>query len=278
VITEWSIAKLLKKSSTIGDFSAVITGILLALSVSPVLPWWMMVIGAAFSIGVVKMAFGGLGNNFLNPALAGRAFLTAAYPVAMSQWLAPRWGSLSGIDGISSATPLMYFKTTFLNGSFNFSDYQEVIPNLLFGNVGGCIGETSVIALLIGASLLMFKRIISYRIPLFFISTVFFLFWIFNGTGSWFTLNSIFVPLFQILSGGLILGAFFMATDMVTSPITPSGQLIFGICCGFLTFIIRKFGGYPDGVAFSILLMNLAVPYLNLYTRPRVYGEVKKSD
>ena len=276
VLTEWLIVKLMKRKPTINDFSAVITGLLLGFSLSPLVPWWMVIIGAVFSIGVAKMAFGGLGGNFINPALAGRAFLMASYPAAMTQWMAPRWGTLSGTDAITDATPLVNFKTAMLNG-FNL-DFHQVIPNLFFGSTGGCVGETSIIALLIGAAILLSMRIISFRIPLSFIGVVLILNWIFNGTGHLFTYDSLLIPLYQILAGGLMLGAFFMATDPVTSPVTPKGQLIFGAGCGVLTFLIRKFGGYPDGAAYSILLMNLVVPHLDRYTRPKIYGEVVNSD
>jgi electron transport complex protein RnfD len=277
VFTEWLIVKLMKKKPTINNFSAVITGLLLGFSLSPLIPWWMVIIGAAFSICVAKMAFGGLGGNFLNPALAGRAFLMASYPTAMTQWLAPRWGTLSGTDAVTNATPLINLKTALSNGSFNL-DFNQAIPNLLLGNTGGCVGETSVIALVIGAVILWSKKIIGFRIPLSFIGVVFILSWIFNGSGHLFTYNAFQIPLYQILAGGVMLGALFMATDPVTSPITPKGQLIFGAGCGVLTFLIRTFGGYPDGAAYSILLMNLVVPFLDRYARPKIYGEVLKRD
>lgn len=278
VATEWVVAKMLRKPNTTGDFSAVVTGMLLAFNVSSELPWWMMVIGSVFAVGVAKIPFGGLGFNFINPALAGRAFLMASYPAAMTHFDATRFGSLSGIDAISTATPLAQFKAAVLDGSFQALDFQEAIRELFLGNVGGCLGETSALALLIGGVLLLYKRIIPFRIPFFYIGTVFLLSWIFNGSGGFFTTGAIVVPVFQILAGGLFLGAFFMATDMVTSPITPNGKIIFAIGCGVLTFVIRKFGGYPEGVSYSILIMNLFVPIIERYTRPRIYGEVKHRD
>jgi len=278
VLTEWGIAKLLKRPNTTGDFSAVITGILLAFNVSSDLPWWMMVLGSIFAIGVAKIPFGGLGHNFINPALAGRAFLMASYPAAMTHFGPTRLGSLSGIDAISTATPLAQFKAAVIDGSFQPLDFQEAIRDLFIGNVGGCLGETSALALLIGGMILLYKRIIPFRIPFFYIGTVFLFNWIFNGSGTWFTSGAIIVPTYQILAGGLFLGAFFMATDMVTSPITPKGKIIFAIGCGVLTFVIRKFGGYPEGVSYSILIMNLFVPIIERYTRPRIYGEVKHRD
>ena len=275
---EWVMTRMQKKSSSVGDFSAILTGILLAFNVSPSLPWWMVMLGSAFAIGVAKIPFGGLGSNFINPALAGRAFIMACYPAAMTSWVAPIHGTLSGIDGISSATPLAHIKTAMANGSFQALDFQDALMNLFFGNVGGCLGETSALALLIGAIILLYKRIIGFSIPLAYIGTVFLLFWIFSDTGELFTSGALIVPFYHILSGGLFLGAFFMATDMVTSPITRNGKIIFGLGCGVLTFVIRKFGGYPEGVSYSILLMNLFVPHIERYTRPKIYGEVKKRD
>ncbi len=277
VITEWCITKLMKRPSTIGDFSAVVTGMLVAFNVTSTLPWWMVVLGSVFAIGVAKMCFGGLGANFINPALAGRAFLMAAYPSAMTDFVPTRFGSISGIDGMTSATPLANFKTAMAEGSFQALDFQDALSDLFFGNVGGCIGETSALALLLGGVLLLYKRIIPLRIPLVYIGTVFLLNWIFNGTGSYFTTGAIIVPFYQILAGGLFLGAFFMATDMVTTPITPAGKIVFAAGCGILTFIIRKFGGYPEGVSYSILVMNLFVPLIERFTRPKIYGKVKRN-
>lgn len=278
VAVEALICRIMKRASTIGDFSALITGILLAFNLSPSLPWWMVVLGSAFSIAVAKMAFGGLGSNFINPALAGRAFLMACYPAEMTSWVAPKLGTISGINGITSATPLANIKSAMANGTFQALDFQDAIINLFTGNIGGCIGETSAIALIIGAVILLYKHIIGFTIPVSFIGTVFLLFWLFNGSGQLFTSGAIIVPFYHILAGGLFLGAFFMATDMVTSPINRKGKLFFGIGCGLLTFTIRKFGGYPEGVSYSILIMNLLVPHIERYTRPKIYGEVKKRD
>jgi electron transport complex protein RnfD len=248
----------------------------------------MVVLGSAFSIGIAKMAFGGLGCNFINPALAGRAFLMASYPAAMTTFIAPKFGSSDGLsaitsssssimDAISSATPLANFKQAMANGSFQALDFQDALHNLFIGNVAGCLGETSTLALLIGAIILWYKRIIGFRTPIIYIGVVFILYWLFNGSGEYFTSSAIIIPFYQILSGGLFLGAIFMATDMVTSPITPKGKIFFALGCGLLTFVIRKFGGYPEGVSYSILLMNLFVPLIERYTRPKIYGEVKKS-
>lgn len=282
--SEWFIMKfIMKKGNTLTDFSALVTAILLAFNLPPDIPLWMATIGSVFAIGVVKCAFGGLGNNFINPALAGRAFLMASYPAAMTSFRAPNSGTIHGlaslIDGISSATPLATYKEAVASGNFNALDFQDAISNLFIGNVGGCIGETSAIALLVGAVFLWYKRIIGFKIPFSYIFTVFLLFWGFNGTGGLFTTESLIVPFFHILGGGLMLGALFMATDMVTSPITPLGKVVFGTGCGVLTFVIRKFGGYPEGVSYSILLMNLLVPLIDRYTRPRMYGrKARKRD
>jgi electron transport complex protein RnfD len=288
VFVEWIFTSIQKKPATVGDFSAVLTGILLAFNVSPSLPWWMVVIGSAFAIAIAKMSFGGLGSNFINPALAGRAFIMACYPAAMTSWVPPNFGMSSGLGGITaasasinattSATPLSGIKIAMANGSFQALDFQDALVNLFIGNVGGCLGETSALALLIGAIILLYKRIIGFSIPGAYIGTVFLLFWIFNGTGDLLTSGAFIVPTYHVLAGGLFLGAFFMATDMVTSPITRKGKIIFGIGCGVLTFVIRKYGGYPEGVSYSILLMNLFVPHIERYTRPKIYGKVIKRD
>jgi Na+-translocating ferredoxin:NAD+ oxidoreductase subunit D len=281
LVSEWLIATLLlKKGNTLGDFSALVTGILVAFNLPPQLPVWMAVLGTLFAIGVVKWTFGGLGNNFINPALAGRAFLMASYPAAMTAFSAPRNGLISGLragmDGITTATPLAAIKEAMAGNVFQALDFQHAIPNLFIGNIGGCIGETSALALLVGAILLWYKRIIGFAIPLSYIGTVFLLFWLFNGSGEWFTSDALIIPVYHILAGGLMLGALYMATDMVTSPIVPLGRLWFGVGCGVLTFVIRKFGGYPEGVSYSILLMNLVVPLLDRYARPRIYGKAAK--
>lgn len=278
LLTEWLIVKfILKRESTLGDFSALVTAILFAFNLPPDLPIWMAVLGSVFSIAVVKWTFGGLGNNFINPALAGRAFLLASYPVEMTRFAATKLGSINGLpDGISSATPLAAIKDAMRTGSFEALDFQEALQDLLFGNIGGCIGETSAIALILGAVFLMYKHIVGLSIPVTYIGTVFVLFWVFNGnTTDLLSTEAVTVGTYHILAGGLMLGALFMATDMVTSPITPKGKVIFGIGCGVLTFVIRKFGGYPEGVSYSILLMNLLVPLIDRYTRPKIYGKVK---
>jgi electron transport complex protein RnfD len=292
--TEAAIQKMRRVPVTIADGSALVAGMLLAFNLSPGVSWWIPVVGSFFAIAFGKQVFGGLGNNPLNPALVGRAFLMASWPVQMTTtWLSARGGTLSGaslrgIDVVTQATPLSVLqKVTTIIGDKASTTHQVVqarealsqlsspdsIVNLFVGRVGGCIGETSAVLLLIGAAYLMFKRYIEWRIPGTYIATVALLAWIFGPSGT-FTGNA----LFHVLAGGLILGAFFMATDMVTSPVSPRGMIIFGVGCGLLTAIIRRVGGYPEGVCYSILIMNVATPLIDRYTMPKRFGEVKKRD
>jgi Na+-translocating ferredoxin:NAD+ oxidoreductase subunit D len=264
------------KTQTISDGSAAVTGLLLACTLPPSCPLWVGAIGAVFATGVVKMAFGGLGHSFVNPALAARAFLAASFPAAMTTWTAPFHGTLSGmtkgLDGIAAATPLAYFKSAIASGRYHPVDLQDALPNLFFGNTGGCAGEASALALFAGVVFLLYRGVIGFRIPFSFIGTVVLLFWLFNGAGGVLTSEALIVPAYQLLSGGLILGAFFMATDPVTSPVTPAGKIIYGMGCGVLTFVIRKFGGHPEGVCYAVLLMNAAAPLIDRYTKPRHLG------
>ena len=294
LVTEAAIQRLRGVPVTVRDGSALVTGILLAFNLPPGVPWWIPVVGSFFAIAIGKQVFGGLGYNPLNPALLGRAFLLASWPVHMTTaWMPPSGGTLSGvslrgIDVVTQATPLAVLrKVTEIIADPSSSTHQIVqarevladlgsadsIANLFVGRIGGCIGETSVILLLIGAAYLMFKHYIEWRIPGTYIATVAVLSWVFGGPTGLFTGNA----LFHVLAGGLILGAFFMATDMVTSPVSPRGMMIFGLGCGILTVIIRLVGGYPEGVSYSILLMNVATPLIDRHTRPRKFGEVKKS-
>ena len=246
--------KLLKKENTLSDFSAIVTGMLLAFNLPASIPLWMAVIGSAFAIIIVKQFFGGIGHNFMNPALAGRAFLLASWaPVMTSQWYAPKTVlPLFGLpDAITSATPLV---------SGESFDYLT----LFLGNHAGCIGETSVLAILIGALYLIIKKVIRIRVPLIFVLTV--------AIG---TALCGFDPIRQILSGGLMLGACFMATDYTTTPATPKGQIIFALGCGIITVLIRVWGGYPEGVSYSILLMNVATPLIEKMTAPKKFGSKK---
>lgn len=258
VITEALIQKLMKREITIGDWSAVITGMLLAFNLPPTVPLWIPIIGSAFAIAVVKQLFGGLGHNFMNPALAARAVLLASWPVRMTTWTTP------GVDAVSTVTPLAILKGTETAGQL------PELWDMIVGNIGGTIGETSALALLLGAAYLLYRGIINWKIPFTFIGTVAFMTWMLGGEG-FFTGNA----LYHIFAGGLILGAFFMATDYVSSPVTPKGQITMGVGCGVLTSVIRIYGGYPEGVSYSILLMNVAAPLIDKLTMPRIFGEVK---
>ena len=294
VAAEAFMQKLLKKPLTITDGSAALTGILLAYCLSPQVPLWIPVIGSFFAIAIGKQIFGGLGHNPMNPALAARAFLLASWPTQTTVFSAsvPKGGYLAGVplnvDGISQATPLNLYKQLreiyihpaqypqFDQGAIhheiaNLTDSYASLKSLFVGNIGGCIGETSVLLLLVGAAFLMYKRYIGWKIPFSFVGTVAVLSWIFAGKDGLCSGNMIF----PVLSGGLILGAFFMATDMVTSPITFKGRILFGIGCGIITVVIRVVGGYPEGVCYAILLMNLLVPLLDRLTKPRVFGGAK---
>jgi len=282
--------RLRKVPRSIDDYSAVVTGLLLAFNLPANAPWWVAVLGGVFAIVVAKEVFGGIGFNIWNPALAARAFLLASFPTVMissPDYPVPRGGTLSGLalDGLTQATPLQLIKNTVAPILQNPSAYspqdlqhaQQVLAqtgqwefyrNLLLGNMGGVLGETSAALLLIGAIYLFVRKYIDWRVPLGYIGTVALAAWVFAGPAGYFTGN----PLLHVLSGGLILGAFFMATDMVTSPVTRKGKWIFAVGCGLLTVLIRVKGGYPEGVSYAILLMNTATPLIDAYTRPRVYG------
>lgn len=238
VFSEWLFARIFKRTSTINDLSAIVTGLLLALTLSPAVAWWAVILGAFIAVFVAKMLFGGLGYNIFNPALVGRAFLMASFPVMMTTWPKP-------FDAITSATPLALLKdlpTTTLPSLWS----------LFFGNVGGCIGETSVFLLLLGAGYLFYKKIIDWRIPSAYLLTVVCFSWLFGAP-----------LLYHLFAGGLMLGAFFMATDYTTSPMATKGKLIFGVGCGLLTMVIRIYGGYPEGVSYAILIMNMFVPLID---------------
>lgn len=254
ILTEYLARKLRKKEFHM-DGSAIVTGLLLALILPPRIPLWAVVIGAAFAIAVAKEAFGGLGHNIFNPALVGRAFLTTSFAGLMTRYVLP----VTSLTGDTITSP------TVLSESYEITvDKMTLYQDLFFGNVGGSIGETSALLILIGGLLLISLRIINWRIPLLYIGTVF----VFT-----FALGE--DPLFHILAGGLFLGAFFMATDYVTIPLTNKGKMVFALGCGFLTVSIRIFGGMPEGVAFSILLMNAFTPLIDRYTIIRPLGYVK---
>jgi electron transport complex protein RnfD len=271
VVSEYIARKILKRESTIGDLSAVVTGVLLALNLPPTIPLWIAAVGGAVAIVIIKQLFGGIGQNFMNPALGARVFLLLAYTQSMTNWIIP--GQLDAAssatplaDAVSSATPLALIK----GGT---EAVQGVMPgywDLFIGNIGGCIGETSVLALLIGAAYLFCRRVITPEIPLTFIGTVALLTWIFGGEGL-FTGNA----LYHLLSGGLIIGAFFMATDYSTSPVTTKGKIIMGVGCGLVTAVIRLYANYPEGVSFAIILMNILTPLIDKFTIPRSFGGEK---
>lgn len=254
VLSEYLFNKATKRKQTVKDLSAVVTGILLAYNVPFTLPVWQIVIGAIFAIVVVKMAFGGIGQNIVNPALAARAFLLASWSESMSTFVPPQrvatLKSVSTISALSAATPL--------------SEPQSYsVMDLFLGNIPGSLGEVSALALLLGCAYLLIRRVINIKMPLIYIATATLLSGLFTGFDN---------ILKDVLSGGLLLGAIFMLTDYTTSPVTPNGQIVYAVLAGVLTAIIRAFGGYPEGVSYSILLSNLVVPIIEKYTRPKVFG------
>ena len=259
VLFEYLYRLLMKKPQSVDDLSAVVTGVLIAFCLPPTAPWWLPVIGAFFAIIIVKQLFGGIGKNFLNPALAARAFLLASYAVLMTSW-AP--SNFANVDAATYATPL---------ASLSGGALSNVSLGAMFlGNTGGCVGEISALALLLGGAWLVYRRVISLRIPVSFIGTVAIVTLIFSRG------NPHFLWMLQnLFSGGLLLGAIFMATDYCTSPVTPKGQIIFGVGCGLLTVLIRYFGSYPEGVSYAILIMNLTVWMIDKATPPRRFGVVK---
>ncbi len=267
LITEWAMLKILKRPDSVLDGSAVITGLLLALNLPPQSPNWMVVTGAVFAIGVAKQIFGGLGYNPFNPALSARVLLLIAFPEKMTAYWYKPSPLFSGIDATTSASPLGLLDQGKLTELANIP-----LMDLFLGNVNGSIGEVSVIALILGAGYLLFRRVITWHIPVTYIGTVALItsiFWLINP-------GHYVSPVFHVLSGGLMIGACFMATDMVTSPVTRNGMIIFGIGCGIITALIRLApGGFPEGVSFAILLMNAATPLIDRYTRPRVLGEAR---
>ncbi|RRD65131.1 RnfABCDGE type electron transport complex subunit D [Fretibacterium sp. OH1220_COT-178] len=271
--SEYLWQKLAGQPVTVSDLSAAVTGLLLAYNLPPSVPLWMAACGSVFAIVLVKQFFGGLGGNIVNPALAARAMMLISWPVAMTTWT---------VQGVSGATPLGLLKgmaaasessvaaVSQATGAAVSAASAPVLPSwwdLLVGNVGGCIGETSAAALLLGGALLVWKGIVSWRIPTVYIGTVAVLSLAFGRAEG---------PFYEVLAGGLMLGAVFMATDYTTSPMTAKGQYVFAAGCGLLTALIRTFGGYPEGVSYSILIMNLTVPLIDRMTVPRILGEAKR--
>lgn len=255
------------REQTINDLSACVTGLLIALSVPSTIPIWMPIIGSFFAIIVVKQLFGGLGNNFLNPALAARVFLSMAWPKEMTVWVKPfseegisLFGNVDISQIASTVTPL----TSMQSLNYTFTNFND----LLWGNIGGCIGETSTVLLLIGGAYLLIRKVISWEIPVTFIGALAILSYIFPTSGT-----PVTYMLAQVLSGGLIISAFFMATDYSTTPITRLGKFIFGLGCGVITFLMRKYSAYPEGVTYAILFMNLLTVVLDYRTRPRRFGK-----
>jgi len=255
VVTEGILQVATKRKVTLLDGSAILTGLLLAYNLPSGVPFWLPIVGSFFAIAIGKQVFGGLGQNIFNPALVGRVFLMASWPKYMTAFIKPQ-----NYDALTSATPLALIKEGKLLENISYLD-------LFLGRRGGCIGEVCILALLLGALFLFFKGYISWHIPITYVFTTAAVTYIFGRqgllSGDW---------LFHVLSGGLILGAFFMATDYVTSPLTRKGQIIFGIGCGLFTAIIRLWGGYPEGVSYAILMMNAATPIIDRYTRNRIYG------
>lgn len=270
ILVEYLITKfLLKKPSTVCDYSAVVTGILLALNLPYTTPWWVVFIGALFAVGVVKMTFGGLGQNIFNPAIAGRVFLLVSFPAYMTNWQMP--GGLFGVDAVSGATPLGLINAGIMNGqtvpeimSANGLSYSQ----MLFANIGGSVGEISALALLAGFVYLLVRKVIRPHITLSIWATVALVSLVF-----WLAAPDRFTdPLFNLLSGGMILGSCFMATDYVTSPMSVKGGIVYGIGIGFITLMIRYFGSYPEGMSFAILIMNSTVPLINMWFHQKKYG------
>ena len=259
VVFEALCQKIMKKPVTVSDLSAVVTGLLLAMNLPAAAPVWVAVVGSAFAIIFGKQLFGGLGQNFINPALAGRAFLLASYPTEMTTWSVPN--GLEVADAATYATPLAQLKAGHLDAS---------LGELLLGQCGGTIGETCAIALIIGGVYLLYKHVISWKIPVIYIATVAILFGVIGRHG-------MRMPLQEIMAGGVMLGGIFMATDYASSPVTPKGQIIFAVGAGLITYLIRTFGGYPEGVSYSILIMNCCVPLIERFTEPTIFGALPKT-
>jgi electron transport complex protein RnfD len=275
VLFEWAINKYLLKNprTTISDGSAILTGLLLGFNLPSNLPVWIIIIGALFAIGIAKMTFGGLGNNIFNPALIGRCALLVAFPAQMTSW--PKAGQLTSyLDAETGATPLSVMKTAIKTGDSSLLSQLPDSFHLLLGQAPegmGTIGEVCALALLLGLAYMLWKKIITWHIPVSIIGTVF----VFSGLMHF--ANPVYAdPLTVIFSGGLMLGSIFMATDYVTSPMTGRGQLIYGVAIGFLTVVIRNWGAYPEGMSFAILIMNAFTPLINTYVKPKRFGEVTK--
>ena len=268
---EWLYRKLMHKTQTLGDLSAAVTGVLLAFVCPVTLPYWMLIVGNFFAIFLVKQLYGGLGKNFLNPALAGRAALVACYTSQMTSWIDPASGKaplFGGADVVTAATPLAMMR----GGEFAEVTAQYSLSDMFIGNIGGSLGEISAMMLLIGGLYLIFRKVISWQTPVAFIATVAVISLISAPAG----ISGVEYMAYNVFGGGLMLGAIFMATDYATSPVTKLGQAIFGIGCGLITVFIRRFGSYPEGVCYSIMIMNCTTWLLDKYVRPTIYGALKK--
>ncbi|MFO7672671.1 MAG: RnfABCDGE type electron transport complex subunit D [Lutibacter sp.] len=272
LLFEYLIQKyLLKTAVTIGDGSALLTGILLAFNLPSILPIWMVVVGSLVAIGIAKLSFGGLGNNIFNPALVGRVFLLISFPVQMTLWPSAIKNKIGISDAVTGATPLGIVKEGLLYGE-TMTDLSTKIPSnmdLFLGVMGGSLGEMSAFALLVGGLYLIFRKVISWHIPFVMLATMALMtgiFWVIDP-------EHYANPLFHLLTGGAILGAFFMATDLVTSPVTKIGMVVFAFGIGVITVVIRLFGAYPEGVSFAILIMNAFVPLINKFFKPRRFGD-----
>jgi len=261
---EWLYNKMLHKQQTAGDLSAAVTGVLIAFNVPSSLPYWIAIIGCFIAIIIIKQLFGGLGRNFVNPAITARIVLFVSFATQMTTWPLPKMSTVT--DATTGATPLGVWATDkSVDVMTQFSN-----TDMFLGFIGGCVGEVSAFALLIGGLYLVWKKIISPIIPVAYIGTVFVIALVTSGSFS--------MALFHVFAGGVMLGAFFMATDYVTTPTLPIGKIIFGVGCGLLTMVIRIWGAYPEGVSFSILLMNVATPLIEKYTIERSYGGAKKNE
>ena len=271
VFFEWFIGRFIlgRKELTVTDGSAVLTGLLLGFNLPSNLPVWIIIVGALVAIGVGKMTFGGLGQNPFNPALVGRVFLLISFPVAMTSW--PVSGSMGYSDAVTGATPLFIMGQAISNQDASLLAELPSALDMLIGRTGGSLGEVSALALMLGCCYMLWKKIITWHIPVSILCTVFVL------AGLLHLVSPVYAdPVSVVLSGGLMLGACFMATDYVTSPMTPGGQIIYGVAIGFLTVVIRAWGAYPEGMSFAILIMNAFVPLINTYCKPKLFGEVKK--
>lgn len=275
VLTEFMIQHyLMKVPTTVTDGSAVLTGVLLAFNLPASLPLWIVLLGAVFAIAVGKMSYGGLGSNVFNPALAGRVFLLISFPAQMTSWPKPKMFNFSGVDVGTGATPLEIVKQASKNGKIqDLGDSMGLIFDMISGDVGGSLGEVSALALILGGAFLIWKKVISWHIPASILLTV-----IVFSTILYFYDGTRYVdPFFHIFSGGLMLGAIFMATDYATSPMTYKGMLLYGVGIGIITVLIRIFGSYPEGVSFAIIIMNAITPLINVYMKPKRFAQPLKT-